>query len=313
MAELVRGKIKSVGAAIMETKALDTGEFRISGWASKPSVDRMREVVEAGAFKGTLESFKRNPIMLFMHDVRQPIGRWDSLEVRQDGLWVSGVIGYGFEPADKARAMIEQGILRALSIGFREVIGEVDSTDGLWHFREIELLEISPVGIPANRDALMTMDNGKLVEIKELPEPSDEELQQLFIQRGTFPKPAPVSAPRADVIIVDDLNVTPVLQPLVAKETPAPSPEPPSPDELKIPLSKINEILLPHAQAFAKQATVLAELQAAFARAEARIADLEAGLVALLDLETEQLAERAGISRSPAPNPAPKAAGAVSH
>jgi HK97 family phage prohead protease len=165
MTKRFTGKIKSV-TNDFETKSAPNGDMQIAGWASKPVIDRYNEVVDAQAFEGTLEGFAKNPIMLFGHDPKQPIGTFPKLELRSDGLWVGGVIGHGFEPADTVRKQVEQKILRTMSIGFRELKRGVMDKAGIYHITSLELLEISIVSIPANQDALFEQDTtGKLLSI----------------------------------------------------------------------------------------------------------------------------------------------------
>jgi HK97 family phage prohead protease len=178
----IRGKIKSTNAFIDAVKGEEGGERRFEGFASTPNMDRFNEVVESKAFEGTINIFKQNPIMLFMHNTREPIGHFDSFELRDDGLRVSGVIGEGFHPADRVWKMITQGHLKAMSIGFREIDGEVkDIKDAkgnkheIYHITKLELLEISVVAVPANREALFTYEDGKLVDIKVLDEDGNVE------------------------------------------------------------------------------------------------------------------------------------------
>ena len=183
----LRGKVKSFVLSPESIKG--DGEFDLAGYANKAVKDRFNEIVDAEAFSGTLEDFTKNPVMLYMHDPRQPVGTFPILELRPDGLFVKGKIGNGFEPADTARKQIEQGILRALSIGFRERKGAKDPKTGIYHIQELELLEISLVSIPANQEALFQMDDsGKLADIILLDDMDDERLMDIADARGLIPK-----------------------------------------------------------------------------------------------------------------------------
>ena len=176
MSKAVEGRIKTLACAIETREVAPSGALRITGYASKPTVDRYLEVIDARAFEKTIDIFRRNPIMLLNHKTEDSIGTWDRMEIRGDGLFVSGLVGRGFEPADTTRKKVDQGILRSLSVGFRPVQAEFDDNDELFHYREAELLEISVVAVPANRDAMFVMDeNNKLADIKELDEITDAE------------------------------------------------------------------------------------------------------------------------------------------
>lgn len=169
--EKIYGKVKSyVSDTGLEITAKDAdGLRRISGYANKTTIDRTNELVEARAFHTTMTKFMNNPIMLLMHNSTQPIGIWDRYEVRADGLWVSGVIASGTKAAEEAWTLIEQRVLRSLSIGFREKEGSYVEEDSAYHITDLELLEVSVVSIPANADALFMVDkSGAVLSVKLL-------------------------------------------------------------------------------------------------------------------------------------------------
>src|SRR5439155_3130553 len=177
MADQVHGKVKSTAQDTLEisTKAKgSSAEFRISGYASKPVIDRVGDVVEVKAFVETMDDFMKNPVMLWMHDATEPIGTWDQYELRPDGLWMSGTIAAGTPAAEKARTLISHKAVRALSIGFRETAGAPDETDNTYHINGLHLYEVSVVSVPANQEALFSTDNGKLLSVDLVPEATEE-------------------------------------------------------------------------------------------------------------------------------------------
>lgn len=115
----VLGQVKAIASDGFTVKAVGD-DMHFSGYANTPTVDRYNEVVEASAFTKYLPAYKKNPVMLKDHDPRRAIGTFPHVEVRSDGLYVHGVIGHGWENADEARKQVEQKVLRAMSIGFRE-------------------------------------------------------------------------------------------------------------------------------------------------------------------------------------------------
>lgn len=176
----IRGRVKSFTLDADTTLKSAEDGYDLKGYANKTVKDRYGEIVDATAFASSLASFNKNPVMLYMHDPRQLIGNFPVTEIRHDGLFVKGKLGHGFEPADTARLQIEQGFLKAMSIGFIPNKMERDA-EGVLHIRDLELLEISLVSIPANQEALFQMDpQGKLANIVLLDEEqaklSDEEL-----------------------------------------------------------------------------------------------------------------------------------------
>lgn len=168
----LRGKVKSVILDDLAATKDASGERRISGWASRPVPDRGGDIVDVTAFASSLESFNNNPVMLYMHSSKDLIGKWDKLNLTPQGLWVSGTMVSGVKSADEAWVLAKHGVLKGLSIGFLEKEGQM-LEDG-YHIKDLELLEISPVSIPMNQEALFTVDKtGKILDIKLINEEDD--------------------------------------------------------------------------------------------------------------------------------------------
>lgn len=123
----------------------------VEGYASLFGVeDRGRDVVEAGAYAGSLKSLAetgRRVRMLWQHDPGQPIGVWD--EVREDarGLFVKGRLLTDVARAREAAALLEAGAIEGLSIGYRTVRATKDDA-GRRRLAELELWEVSLVTFP---------------------------------------------------------------------------------------------------------------------------------------------------------------------
>lgn len=129
------------------------------GWASTPAVDREGEVVLPEAFAASLHQYMQNPIVTYAHDWLNPIGRTVEARASEAGLWVR--IKLGRTPrAQEVWQLIEDGILRSLSIGFNASPEDGFERDGIWHWQRIELLEISIVPIPANPQATINLARG---------------------------------------------------------------------------------------------------------------------------------------------------------
>jgi HK97 family phage prohead protease len=133
----------------------DPSEFVMSD----SRVDRMGDVIEADGWD--LKNFKSHPIALFNHDPNQVIGTW--AEVRIEGKQLRGRLDLaeaGTSPlVDTVRALHSQGILRAVSVGFRPIdkkplTKDADEYFGPFRFMKSELLECSLVAVPANPRAL---------------------------------------------------------------------------------------------------------------------------------------------------------------
>jgi HK97 family phage prohead protease/HK97 family phage major capsid protein len=128
---------------------------------SDGSVDRMGDVIEPAGWQ--LSNFKSHPIALLNHDRDQIIGKW--VDVRVEGQQLLGrleLAAAGTSPlVDTVRALVEQNILRAVSVGFapkeqKPLDDKADKYFGPFRFTKSELLECSLVAVPANPNALAT-------------------------------------------------------------------------------------------------------------------------------------------------------------
>jgi HK97 family phage prohead protease len=176
----VRGKIKSyVGEIEVREPA---GERVIAGIASAPNVDRYREVIDLEAFRATLDIYRKNPILLLYHDMRRPLGTV-TLDLREDALYFEAELVKGTRDADEAWTNIKQGVLKAVSIGFRELETDIDIETGILHITKLELYELSVVTVPALREALFTVSGGKCVNIELLPEDIEHAEESVLIEK----------------------------------------------------------------------------------------------------------------------------------
>jgi HK97 family phage prohead protease len=129
---------------------------------SDETVDRYGDIVSADGWE--LDAFRKNPIALFGHQYDFPIGRWLDIHVDEAAKALRGKLALAPKKAsariDEIRTLIEAGILKAVSVGFRALERpkwikdeEGEETGGL-KFSRHELLECSVVPVPANPNAL---------------------------------------------------------------------------------------------------------------------------------------------------------------
>jgi HK97 family phage prohead protease/HK97 family phage major capsid protein len=124
---------------------------------SDATVDRYGDIVEPAGWD--LKNFKRNPIALFGHRSDFPIGKWADLRIEGGkliGRLVLAAKGTS-QRIDEMIALVEQGVLRAVSVGFRPL--EMEPVDpkkpyGAMRYLRQELLETSLVSVPANPAAV---------------------------------------------------------------------------------------------------------------------------------------------------------------
>lgn len=134
---------------------------------SDATVDRMGDIIDPAGWD--LKWFKKNPIALFGHSSGEPIGTW--ADVRVEGKKLMGRLVFAAEGTsariDELRRLVEQGILRAVSVGFRPL--EAEPLDparpyGPQKYKRQELLETSLVSVPANPAALAVAKSLKISE-----------------------------------------------------------------------------------------------------------------------------------------------------
>lgn len=149
-------------AAAVEIEAKAEADGRITGWASTygGEPDRHGDVVQPGAFAKSLAEHKRRgtrPAMLWSHQVETPIGQWIDFQDEAKGLRVTGRFNLKTESGREAFEHARAGDVGALSIGFvtpeggRRYLGK-----GAWALDEVDLVEVSLVTAPANRNAVVT-------------------------------------------------------------------------------------------------------------------------------------------------------------
>lgn len=136
----------------LHIKADAGDDWIIEGYASTDAVDSYNEVVDPQAFAPYIDRFKEFPVVLLNHEWSStPVGKVVDAEIRQRGLFVKVLVS---KTAPDVWTLIQEGILKAFSIGFRGIRIEMTSDDRPDIWREIELVEISIVNVPANREAL---------------------------------------------------------------------------------------------------------------------------------------------------------------
>lgn len=120
------------------------------GYASLFNIaDLGGDVIMPGAFAQSLRKIGASGVkLLWQHDGKQPIGAWTSLAEDARGLKARGRLNLAVARAREALALMQQGALDGLSIGFRPVRVTRDRSSGLRRIHALELLEISLVTFP---------------------------------------------------------------------------------------------------------------------------------------------------------------------
>lgn len=145
------------GAPAFETKRLHLprqagAAGAIEGYASLFGVvDLSGDLVERGAFAHSLRRRGTAIRMLFQHDPSEPIGIWTEIAEDARGLHARGTLNLAVGRAREVAALLAQGAIDGLSIGFKTV--RARKTGGVRRLAEIDLWEISVVTFPMLPDA----------------------------------------------------------------------------------------------------------------------------------------------------------------
>lgn len=138
----------------VEKSADDSEELKITGLASGTNKDRVSDVIPSTAWLGGLENFLKNPIILFNHNYSRPVGKVIDYKVDDQGLHVTAQISKA-DPT--VWQLIKDGILKAFSVGMIVKDAAYDEISDIFVLKEVELLEISVVSVPAHQDALFSV------------------------------------------------------------------------------------------------------------------------------------------------------------
>jgi len=121
---------------------------------SDATVDRHGTIIDPNGWDTT--TFQKNPIAFFNHNSDWPIGTWE--KIRVEGGRLVGKLKLAQEGTsariDEITKLIRQGILKAVSVGFR-ILEEPDRSRKVPLYKKVQLLEASVVGVGSNPNALV--------------------------------------------------------------------------------------------------------------------------------------------------------------
>lgn len=204
-------------------KAEEDGKLYFEGYANTVNIDRQRHIVLPKAFRKSIKGFlKNNPQVFYNHDWNVSIGGIEAAEIDENGLKVRGYVqpatdengvelyGEWGEFIRMVRGQVKRGQIRTLSIGFRIVESERKKrTEGrqemeYLEIREVDLMEISLVTVPANRESVIQVQKGlaalygedvatQIVHLDgamdgDEPEPAPDSLLEQLRQLGIDPE-----------------------------------------------------------------------------------------------------------------------------
>lgn len=142
--------VKAQFVDIIESEGARVYTFR----ASSNSVDRQNEIVDQSGWQ--LDSYRENPVVLDSHrydSIEDIIGRCIRAEV-VNGALECDIIFCDSEKGECAQQLVNTGFLRTVSVGFKSLERRPGGAGQPMTHTRAELLEISMVSVPANRDAV---------------------------------------------------------------------------------------------------------------------------------------------------------------
>lgn len=144
------GKLR-FGPAV-EVRFAQGDEGAIEGYAAVfGKSDSFGDVIAPGAFAASLAQHRAantRPLLLWSHNVDQPIGIWDAIEEDRRGLKVSGRLVLDSTGGRDAHALLKAGAMDGLSIGFMTKKATMLPNGGR-RVEAMDLIEVSIVARPA--------------------------------------------------------------------------------------------------------------------------------------------------------------------
>lgn len=123
---------------------------------SDESVNSYGYIVKTDGIDTT--AFERNPVMLYMHERKTVVGRWENIRKEGVKLLADAVFDESTELGKTVKAQVENGFLRSASIGVDIIEDAV--INGVKTITKCSLFEVSIVDIPANKNALKLYRKG---------------------------------------------------------------------------------------------------------------------------------------------------------
>lgn len=144
----------------IQVREAGKGGVKIAGYANKfGKIDSYGTRFDPAS--AILERFNDNPVLLFNHDVMQPIGKVVKVEKRDDGLFVEAELSNSNAPqVAYVRDLVQEGCLKAFSIRFGDMSAQMEKdpeNPGCMLIKNWELQELSIVSLPAQSESLFSL------------------------------------------------------------------------------------------------------------------------------------------------------------
>ena len=217
------------GGIVVKSLDVDSEKRTMDGVISTEAVDRDREVVVARGLDFT--EYRKNPVVLFMHDAYSPIGKCASGPTLRRRNKVTEVVATTefaeTKLAEEVFGLVNGGFVRGISIGMNpstmertppspvEIRKKPYWSEARAVIRSAEIIEYSFVSIPANADALTEAVSKGLIKMTEpFMEPFIKAVvdaqSRKAIVRVVIPAHVPtvkVLAPRESVVVINSKRI----------------------------------------------------------------------------------------------------------
>ena len=148
---------------------------------SDESVNSYGYIVKTDGIDTT--AFERNPVMLYMHERKTVVGRWENIRKEGNKLLADAVFDESTELGKTVKAQVENGFLRSASIGVDIIEDTV--INGIKTITKCSLFEVSIVDIPSNKNALKLYRKGNRKRLTlETPQKVEDLRMQIITLLG---------------------------------------------------------------------------------------------------------------------------------
>lgn len=211
----------TIRKTLMAETTVSAGRFTAT--ISTDSIDRDGEVMVPQGMNST--DFERNPVVFWNHDYSMPVAK--GLSLTRNDRSVVAVSEFASRPADFvgpffpdfARALVEQGVVKGVSVGFMPMADGMRKAtpadrdrygDGVERvYSKWKLLEFSLAPLPANQDALISAV-GKCCRAADVDR--TKAMRWLGLDAAEEPVAEPVAEPvrvRRAIVVVPDVSFAP--------------------------------------------------------------------------------------------------------
>ena len=167
----------------LQVKSLDSAG-RFAGYASVfDMVDSQKDIILRGAFAETLKGRVGDIKMLWQHQQDEPIGIFERMFEDTNGLYVEGKLLLDVARAKEAYALLKEGAIGGLSIGYSPIKYRLNEKTGVRMLSAVELWEVSLVTFPANDAAKITVVKQTIptMQLVELSQALDRAIGALLV------------------------------------------------------------------------------------------------------------------------------------